>query len=217
MWTLLIRLCGPMQSWGVASQFDQRDTEHEPSKSGTLGLICAALGIPRENWTDLEPYTRCRMGVRIDKAGSPRTDYQTAQLQPWRDDSKTTQTWKAYLADADFLVGLESPQSALLCRAHEALKNPRWPLSLGRKAFLPTRPVWVKEGLRDEPLEQALRWDWPANTRSLRVALETEQEGAIRNDQPVGPFSERLFAPRRVKYIQMEASTGVPVATDSQP
>ena len=45
--TLLLRLAGPMQSWGLESRFDQRDTGREPSKSGVLGLICAALGKPR--------------------------------------------------------------------------------------------------------------------------------------------------------------------------
>jgi len=51
--TLLLRLVGPMQSWGTTSRFDQRDTGKEPSKSGVIGLVAAALGIDRENWTDL--------------------------------------------------------------------------------------------------------------------------------------------------------------------
>ena len=44
MATLLLRLQGPMQSWGTTSRFDERDTQLEPSKSGVLGLLCAALG-----------------------------------------------------------------------------------------------------------------------------------------------------------------------------
>jgi CRISPR system Cascade subunit CasD len=58
--TLLLRLVGPMQSWGTTSRFDQRDTGKEPSKSGVIGLVAAALGIDRENWTDLEPLTHRR-------------------------------------------------------------------------------------------------------------------------------------------------------------
>ena len=67
--TLLLRLVGPMQSWGTTSRFDQRDTGKEPSKSGVVGLLAAALGIDRENWTDLEPLTRLSMGVRHDRPG----------------------------------------------------------------------------------------------------------------------------------------------------
>ena len=34
MSTLLMRLAGPMQSWGTQSRFTVRDTGREPSKSG---------------------------------------------------------------------------------------------------------------------------------------------------------------------------------------
>lgn len=44
MSTLLMRLAGPLQSWGTTSRFDQRDTGKEPSKSGVIGLMAAALG-----------------------------------------------------------------------------------------------------------------------------------------------------------------------------
>ena len=77
--TLLLRLVGPMQSWGTTSRFDHRDTGKEPSKSGIVGLLAAALGIGRENWTDLEPLSRLAMGVRHDRAGVPKRDYQTAK------------------------------------------------------------------------------------------------------------------------------------------
>src|SRR3546814_10860099 len=79
MSTLLLRLAGPMQSWGTTSRFDQRDTGKEPSKSGVVGLLAAALGIDRENWADLEPLTRLTMGVRHDRPGVLKRDYQTAQ------------------------------------------------------------------------------------------------------------------------------------------
>ena len=76
--TLLLRLVGPMQSWGTTSRFDQRDTGKEPSKSGVIGLLAAAMGIERENWSELEPLTRFSMGVRHDRPGVPKCDYQTA-------------------------------------------------------------------------------------------------------------------------------------------
>jgi CRISPR system Cascade subunit CasD len=66
-----------------------------------------------------------------------------------------------YLAGAHFLVGLEGPQP-LLQTLDRALRCPLWQMCLGRKAFLPSIPVYLPEappegpGLREEPLETAL-------------------------------------------------------------
>ena len=84
--TLLLRLAGPLQSWGISSRYASRDTGSEPSKSGVVGILAAALGLPRE--TDLSyvalpdvpaPFdlTRLRMGVRVDNEGVPGYDFQT--------------------------------------------------------------------------------------------------------------------------------------------
>jgi CRISPR system Cascade subunit CasD len=73
--TLLLRLAGPMQSWGTQSRFGIRDTGLEPSKSGVIGLLCAALGWGREH--DVTDLAELRMGVRVDRAGVLRTDYHT--------------------------------------------------------------------------------------------------------------------------------------------
>ena len=43
MSTLLLRLAGPVQSWGIDSKFEVRRTENAPSKSGVTGLLAAAL------------------------------------------------------------------------------------------------------------------------------------------------------------------------------
>jgi CRISPR system Cascade subunit CasD len=40
-------LDGPLQSWGTASRFQRRGTNHHPSKSGVAGLIAAAMGSPK--------------------------------------------------------------------------------------------------------------------------------------------------------------------------
>ena len=72
MSVLLLRPVGPMQSWGVQSRFTVRDTGLEPSKSGTVGLLCAALGRCRhEPIADLAAWTR---GVRADQEGSAGDD-----------------------------------------------------------------------------------------------------------------------------------------------
>lgn len=155
--TLLFRLVGPMQSWGTTSRFDQRDTGKEPSKSGVIGLVAAALGIDRENWSDLEPLTRLSMGVRHDRPGMPKRDYQTAQRIISADRSKvheTAVTTRDYLADAAFLVGLDGDDRVLLERTHKALSNPVWPLALGRKSYVPSEPIWMVQA---SPMETETR------------------------------------------------------------
>lgn len=157
--TLILRLVGPMQSWGLQSRFSDRDTAREPTKSGVLGLVCAALGKPREErpedgFPPLADLASLRMGVRVDREGQPRYDYQTAQdvliasstasqihkgLPKLKDTEPST---RHYLANAWFTVGLEGDRT-LLDRIDAALAAPYWPLALGRKALPPGLPVRV--------------------------------------------------------------------------
>ena len=208
--TLLIRLVGPMQSWGTTSRFDQRDTGKEPSKSGVIGLVAAALGIDRENWTDLEPLTRMSMGVRHDRPGVPGRDYQTAQRIISADHSKiheTAVTRRDYLADAAFLVGFEDHDRALLERIDAALRDPVWTLALGRKSYVPSESIWLEKGVRDAPLEEALQQcPWIGSLRKgeefpreLLVSVEShDRSGLLKMDQPLSSFSERRFGARFV-------------------
>ena len=208
--TLLLRLSGPMQSWGTTSRFDQRETGKEPSKSGVLGLLAAALGIDRDNWEDLEPLTRLTMGVRHDRPGVLKRDYQTAQNIISADRSKvhaTAVTTRDYLADAVFLVGLEGGDRTLLERALAALQSPVWPLALGRKSYVPAESVWLEDGLVDAPLLTALTtYSWLSTLRTqekkpdrLLLSLESQDSsGALRMDQLLSSFAERRFGARYV-------------------
>ena len=45
MATLLLRLAAPLQAWGADSKFETRKTAREPTKSGVIGLLAAALGV----------------------------------------------------------------------------------------------------------------------------------------------------------------------------
>jgi CRISPR system Cascade subunit CasD len=44
---LAMILDGPLQSWGYSSRFDRRTTGLHPTKSGVVGLICAAMGLAK--------------------------------------------------------------------------------------------------------------------------------------------------------------------------
>lgn len=219
--TLLLRLIGPMQSWGVQSRFTERDTLTEPSKSGVVGLLCAAQGLEREAAdVFLAEFNRAhvRMGVRVDREGLVRYDYHTAKDVRIADAEKVDAQKKQgvrdnvsrryYLADAAFLVGLESKYLSLLESLHHALINPVWPLYLGRKAFVPGEPVNLKDGLKkDTTLEDALKKYpslRPPQKEAIRFVLEDNSSATVRPDQPLS-FSLRRFAPRRVSVTFVPA------------
>ncbi len=223
--TLLLRLVGPMQSWGTTSRFDNRDTGKEPSKSGVLGLLAAAMGIDRVNWEELEPLTTMSMGVRHDRPGIPKRDYQTAKNIISADASKmheTAVTPRYYLADAAFLVGFESNDRDLLDRLSNALQNPVWPLYLGRKSYVPSEPVWIEQGIQDGPLFDVLtHWPWICRKRrwesypeKLLISCESHDgHGVLKMDELLSSFEERRFGSRfvmsRWSAIAPEAANGI--------
>lgn len=142
MATLLIPLVGPLQSWGLDSRFDLRLTAQEPSFSGVIGLVCAALGRDRsESVADL---AALNFGVRADAEGVLLRDFHTVQGcitasgKVKEGDAAVTTRW--YLADAAFTAALEGP-AVLLGQIGAALRNPVWGLALGRKACIPTVPL----------------------------------------------------------------------------
>lgn len=211
MATLLLRLVGPMQSWGTISRFDQRDTGKEPSKSGVVGLLAAAMGIDREEWPTLEPLTKLKIGIRHDRSGVPKRDYQTAGCARGEEVMKAdgarskdgVVSQRFYLADAAFLVGLEGKDRSLLEEAHSALRDPTWPLALGRKSYVPSESIWLPDGLQEKPLRDVLRvYPWLGSgevPQKLLFSWESEDgTGSLRMDQLLSSFAERRFGTRFV-------------------
>lgn len=204
MATLLIRLQAPMQSWGISSLFTERDTAREPSKSGVIGLICAAMGRPRES--DISDLSAMRMGVRVEREGSFEKDFHIARDIMTADGTKTDKTVisnRYYLADGAFLVGLEG-EIKKLTLIRDALKNPKWSLYLGRKAFPPAKPVYLEDGLKADPLLPALIKYKPLlleNEEPMRrFIIETDDGEFTRHDVPID-LSQRKYADRRVKIV----------------
>ncbi len=216
--TLLLRLVGPMQSWGISSRFSVRDTGTEPSKSGVIGLLCAALGKPRDESTvdndEFRQITELKMGVRTDREGVIKVDYHTAQNVAIANKTKNKETevsQRYYLSDACFVVALEGEDRKLLERLNTALKFPYWQLSLGRKAFLPSLPIHLIDSLYSGTMREALsdfefcRWQGDDEGRRLRstppdrvrAVFESPEGAEMRYDQPVSlKLGERSFLPR---------------------
>ena len=227
MASLLMRLQGPMQSWGSTSAWNERDTGLLPTKSGVVGLLCSALG--RDRGEPVDDLAHLRMGVRADAPGVLMRDFHTVNgvlsvssggRLGTPTDPRTVVTVRHYLADADFLVGLEGEQD-LLQLVHDALRRPRWFIALGRKSFVPAAPVWLPDGLQDKPLRDALvQYPWRARRRAyirsrgdhqpegeqlvkrVDLALESDSGGRLFMDQPIGTYAKRRFAPR---HVRMEA------------
>jgi len=208
MSVLLLRLAGPMQSWGTDSRFTHRDTRLEPSKSGVLGLLCAALGRPRAD--PVADLAVLPMAVRVDRPGRLASDFHTAQEVLRADGSgrqDTVISKRQYLEDADFLVGLQADRP-LLESLDAALRRPVWPLYLGRKSFVPGLPVALptaEQALHEGELLTVLgKYPWqrrsPTDKPSGPLRYVVDQEfgkGEPRPDVPIS-FAQRTFAVRQV-------------------
>jgi CRISPR system Cascade subunit CasD len=208
MSTLLLRFAAPLQSWGSDSKFITRRTEREPTKSGVIGFLAAALGIDRRDDAAIQKLSKdLKFGVRIDQQGQYFKDFHTAASQ----DSEKLKfvTERYYLADAVFLVGLEGDKE-LLKTLESAIRSPAFPLYLGRRSCPPAGRVTL--GIYEKNLQEALASEkWHASlwhrkkARSavtLPIVCDSEGPSAIRRrDLPLS-FSQahRKHAFRGVDY-----------------
>ena len=155
--SLVLRLAGPLQSWGAASQFNRRETANAPTKGGVIGLLAAAQGRRRSD--PIEDLLALTLAVRTDQQGSLLRDYHTVsdyrggslpsanvnakgQQQP-AGGKKTHVTQRYYLQDAVFVAAVGGPAdtSGLLGDLAWRLRRPKFPLALGRRACIPTMPL----------------------------------------------------------------------------
>ena len=117
MKTVLLKLAGPLQSWGTGSHFETRHTDTHPSKSGVIGMIAAGLGYSRDEDERLDKLNSLSFAVRIDQLGQLLRDYHTAKKYKENGDfERTYVTNRYYLQDAVFVVAL--------CSNDEELNNP---------------------------------------------------------------------------------------------
>ncbi|MFB6961728.1 type I-E CRISPR-associated protein Cas5/CasD [Streptomyces sp. NPDC056309] len=228
---LLLHCAGPLQSWGTHSHFNQRDTAAFPTRSGIIGLLAAALGRGRDRTVD--DLARLRITVRVDRPGVLLRDLHTvggglpaaqtvttAEGRKRSGDTTTLLSHRYYLADAAFTIAV-TPEPGipahtdLLQECARALRAPRWPLYLGRRACPPAGPLLlaalddalhhlvrlpiaapaprpgspagVIEFLADQPLDQL---PLPDNMDASDPADAAHSSARI-NDQPV-TFHSRL-------------------------
>lgn len=223
---LALMLDAPMMSWGFSSRFQRRTTALHPTRSGIVGMICAALGVDKGSSDEAEWLARletvritvliiprhpegCRESLDIrrlddyhttgggyDKKTHPQWIPRKASGGPC--DNATLST-RQYLLDAKFGVILEGPH-AILEPVADALRDPRWGIWFGRKNCIPAAPVL--RGAVVETVEQAMA-ELGLAGESLEKFSRVEESASFADgtdtlmDAPVN-FKTREFKPRRI-------------------
>jgi CRISPR system Cascade subunit CasD len=223
---LALLLDGPLQAWGSSSRFQRRTTELHPTKSGVIGLICAAMGLAKGS-PDEAVWLPKLCGLTTTTIALPRNDVRRlqdfhttgggydkkveAQFIPRKASGgpcdNPTVSRREYLLDARFGVILAGDRSVLE-RVAVALQDPVWGVWFGRKSCLPAEPIL--RGLFDTRAEAERKLIGPASVDQftrLDEANSFEEGTDSYNDQPLSfgtanSSSEgRAFAVRRVNLI----------------
>ncbi len=215
---LLLRLEGPLQSWGIRARWVHRDSQPEPTKSGIIGLLGCALGITRYHPKLEELDSKLMIGVRVEKQGTYLRDYHTVLGPLLKAEGKLKDTTilsdREYLEDSSFLVALEARDSdgeELLMECSQAVQNPKWPYFLGRKCCIPSRPVFECFTNKYENIEDALS-RYPMGISEVErkpvddyFAWIEDPDGSYRRQDSIRINRARLYGFRQVKLVNMQA------------
>jgi CRISPR system Cascade subunit CasD len=214
---LALRLEGPMQSWGYDSQFNRRNTGLFPTKSALAGLCCAAMGVSRGSKEEKEVLEKFLL-TKLLCIAMPRKanghevivkrmqDYHT--VMGTRDakggiKADAVLTYRQYLNDAGFLAFFEG-DAEFMKQVATALQNPVWGVWLGRKACVPSSPVYAGKYSSLDEATRALLNGLPLE--SLTRVQEVEAFGSGIDsymDQPASfDLYARKYAMRRVMLLE---------------
>lgn len=168
MKTILMKLAGPLQSWGTNSHYETRQTNRFPSKSAIIGMIAAAMGYRRDENKKLDELRKLSFAVRVDQQGDILRDFQIAiSHKPNGERLRSYVTNRYYLQDAVFVVSIGSENEALIEKINDSLQSPYFQLYLGRRSCPINQDYLINganisdkgiiEGLKDLPW-QAANW-----------------------------------------------------------
>ncbi len=213
MAVLLLRFAAPLQSWGADSKFETRRTNREPTKSAVIGMLAAAIGLRRDQTEELMILDKLRFGVRADREGKLLVDFHMAKNPEKRNADYLT--YRHYLQDAVFLVGIEGEDAEMLETLKCALEQPAFPLYLGRRSCPPTLPLLL--GIRQGSLLDVLQQE-PAlcereTSASLRIVIDAEPgeySSAVLKDVPISfDPQHRQYGYRSAKEVYVRKKTAV--------
>ena len=184
---LVLRLEGVLQSWGECSKWDYRDSAILPTKSGIVGLLGCAMGLERNDSRLAKLNHSLHMAVRADRQGTEMVDFHTVRsmellnaqgkLRGKKGEYGTLVTHRTYIQDACYMVALAGEEN-LLCELCNSLQKPKWPIYLGRKSCVPSRPVC--EGITREYqslLEAVEKMPFATKRADNDCLVEWEEDG----------------------------------------
>lgn len=226
---LALWLEGPLQSWGVNSKFDVRETFSFPTKSGVFGLLLAASGDSGPQEELLQRMQRAPMvayACRLtDHEVPPLRDFHMIgngydRSNPWQklhttrtSDGKepvgggAKLTYRYYLQDKAFgvIIGFDDD---LAVKFDKALKEPQFDLFLGRKCCVPSE--LIGRGCYDnEEQAYAVLTDLAKQKNSLfyRKAWEVDEmdeDTWILDDVPLRFGTHKIYKERLVRIEPLE-------------
>ncbi|MFG2950487.1 type I-E CRISPR-associated protein Cas5/CasD [Streptomyces adustus] len=196
---LLLRLAGPLQSWGERSAFSPvRDSAPFPTRSALTGLFAAAEGIGRDD--NIDHYQALQITVRVDRPGLRLIDYhtvggglpkaRTAATSGGSNKGAAVITQRHYLSDAVFVVAVSGPDETLT-RLASALRRPHWAPYLGRRSCVPDEPFVLGSNVHDPENELLTRVPLSRSTPTRRgeATDDTVPVEFLREQPPAAPAS----------------------------
>lgn len=198
--TLLLRIAAPLQSWGVNAKFDRRTSQKEPTKSAVIGMLAGALGRKRNQ--DISDLTEgLRFGTRTDQRGRHLVDFHIA-----KSEKSAYVTYRHYLSDAIFLVGLEG-EANLILQIEEALRRPYYPLFLGRRSCPPEGEMIL--GIeKNRSLESCLEEFPRLVSRSKQAMNRREGKMAVFIEPKRGEKVDYFLQDQPISFDQRQRSFG---------
>lgn len=209
MKTILLKLKGPMQSWGTSSHFETRNTDYYPSKSAVIGIIAASFGYRRDQEQKIKELNELDFALRVDQPGTLLRDYHIAQkYKKTGEFERTYVTNRYYMEDAVFVAAISHANDQQVEEIYEALQHPYFSPFMGRRSCPVPLDFIIKITEEDaitalEKLEwQAAEWykkkyaDYRADIYADK-ALIPQGIATMRKDYVIS-FSqkERKFGPR---------------------
>ena len=147
---LTFLLAAPMASFGSYAGHERRGSELVPLRSAVLGLVGAAIGIDRSDADGQSDLRRYSVAVQSFQSSVPTRDYHTVQTVPTSKarrpnsrrsaleragrDVNTIITIRDYRCDVLIGAALWGDGQWSLNRIADCLRNPKFPLYLGRKS-----------------------------------------------------------------------------------
>lgn len=162
MRTILLKLAGPLQSWGTNSHFKTRHTDFYPSKSAVIGLIAASLGYRRDEDEKIKKLNELDFAVRVDQPGALLSDYQIAEGYNKKGAEHTYITNHYYLEDSIFIIALSNKDNVLMSTIEEGLRNPYFQPFMGRRS-LPLNADFLLKTTSDSALDSLKQLEWQAS------------------------------------------------------